>query len=95
MPKIPEFKSTEEESEFWDTHDATEYLVDTEEVEVVLVDNRPAVPVTIPLQPSVVAHLKIVAEREGIAYQTLLQSWIVARLEQEPCTLESPQANTP
>jgi len=26
MKKIPDFKNEEEEREFWDTHDSTEYL---------------------------------------------------------------------
>jgi hypothetical protein len=68
---------------------------DMREVDVNALDTRPDLPVTLALKPSVVAHLKIVAEREGIDYHTLLQSWIVARLEQEPWTLESPQADTP
>ena len=34
MKKIPDFKSIEEEAEFWDTHDSTEYLDWSEAVEV-------------------------------------------------------------
>jgi len=32
MAKIPEFKTLEEEQEFWQTHSAVDYLDDTEEV---------------------------------------------------------------
>ncbi|MGQ9628521.1 MAG: CopG family antitoxin [Anaerolineae bacterium] len=34
MAKIPEFKSYEEEAEFWATHDSTDYLDDMEPVEI-------------------------------------------------------------
>ena len=41
MAKIPEFKSEEEEIEFWDTHSLADYIDDTEEVDVRIIDKRP------------------------------------------------------
>lgn len=32
MAKTPDFKTEEEEAKFWDTHDSTNFLDDTEEV---------------------------------------------------------------
>jgi hypothetical protein len=34
--KIPEFKSIQEEAEFWDAHDMTEFLDEFEEVDDVV-----------------------------------------------------------
>lgn len=41
MAKIPEFKSEEEEIEFWDTHSLADYLGETEEVDLKIADKRP------------------------------------------------------
>ena len=41
MAKIPTFKNEEELREFWDTHDFTDYIDNTEEVDIKLVDKRP------------------------------------------------------
>lgn len=95
MAKWPEFKTQEEEAAFWDSHNPFDYVEAARPADAEALDRHPDLPVTLALKPSVLAHLKIVAERDGIDYQTLLQSWIVARLEQEPWTLESPQADTP
>ncbi|MBI2844226.1 MAG: hypothetical protein HYX78_12570 [Armatimonadetes bacterium] len=32
--KLPKFKNEEEEIEFWETHDATEYFDESDEVEI-------------------------------------------------------------
>ena len=38
---LPTFESEQEEAEFWDTHDSTDFVDDTEAVVVKLVDARP------------------------------------------------------
>jgi len=34
MSKLPKFATDQEEADFWDTHDSTQFLDDTEPVEV-------------------------------------------------------------
>jgi len=41
MSKLPKLATDQEESSFWDTHNSTEFLDDTEPVEVTFVDARP------------------------------------------------------
>ena len=41
MSKIPRFANEQEEADFWATHDATEYLNETEAEYAVFVDARP------------------------------------------------------
>lgn len=41
MPEILQFINEQEEAEFWATHDATEFLDETEPVNVAFVDARP------------------------------------------------------
>lgn len=39
--KIPKFKTVKEKIEFWDTHSLADYIDDTEEVNIKIVDKRP------------------------------------------------------
>ncbi|MDQ2806991.1 MAG: BrnA antitoxin family protein [Chloroflexota bacterium] len=55
MAKLPAFKSIEEESEFWDTHDATDYVEETVEVDICFVDARPDLPITVRLPRAAMA----------------------------------------
>ena len=81
MPKIPEFKTVLEESDFWDTHDATDYFDETVEVAVIFVDARPKkIPVSMRLDRAMVSKLKAIARQQGIGYQTLIRMWLLERL---------------
>jgi predicted DNA binding CopG/RHH family protein len=83
MRKLPKFNDERQESEFWDTHDSTEFFTDTEEVEVTFVDDRPKTLISIRFEPQVIEQLKILARRQGIGYQTLLRRWTIERLSSE------------
>ena len=81
MAKIPQFETEQEEAEFWDTHDATDYLDDTEPVDVEFVDARPRkVQISLRLAPTTITQLKAVARQRGIGYQTLIRLWILEQL---------------
>ena len=84
MAKIPEFKNEEEEAEFWDTHDSTDYLDQTEEVDVEFVGPRPRKTlISLRLDQETIDRLKRVAATHGIGYQTLMRIWIEERLVAE------------
>lgn len=83
MPRLPRFKDEKEEAEFWDKHDSTEYLEDTEPVDVVFVDARPKKQISLRMEPSVIEELKAIARTKGIGYQTLIRMWVMERLAQE------------
>jgi hypothetical protein len=40
MAEIPKFKNEDEEIEFWDTHSLGDYIDDTEEVDIRIIDKR-------------------------------------------------------
>ena len=84
MAKIPKFASEQEESDFWDTHDSTDYLDDTTPEDVIFVDARPnKTQISLRLEPDTIAKLKEVARRKGVGYQTLIRMWVMERLGQE------------
>jgi len=91
MPKIPQFASEQEEAEFWDTHDSTDYLEDTTEVEMVFVDGRPrAGLVAVRLDPAAVDRLIAIANSRNVGYRTLVADWIMERLAAEPVPDQAP-----
>lgn len=82
MAKLPQFTSDQEEAEFWDTHDSTEFLAETEPMEVQFVDRRPVKQqITIRLEPSAIVAIKKVASGKGIGYQTLIRMWVMEQLQ--------------
>ena len=84
MSKIPKFTTEQEEAEFWATHDSTEFLDDTEAVDVTFIDSRPPKKqIALRLDGETIDALKAVAARKGIGYQTLIRLWVNERLEQE------------
>ncbi len=84
MSKIPQFASEQEEAEFWATHNATEFLDETEAVNMTFVDARsPKKQISLRLDPEVIRQLKVVATNKGIGYQTLIRMWVMERLNQE------------
>jgi predicted DNA binding CopG/RHH family protein len=84
MSKIPKFVSEQEEAEFWAAHDSTEFLDETEAVDVTFIDSRPPKKqIALRLDGETIDALKAVASRKGIGYQTLIRLWVNERLEQE------------
>jgi len=87
MSRLPRFASEQEEAEFWASHDSTEYLGDTEPVDVTFVDARPPKKqISLRLDTDAIEELKAVAQRKGIGYQTLIRIWVMERLAQERAT---------
>ena len=82
--RIPEFRSTEEEAEFWETHDRTECEDEWEEVtDVEFV--RAYVPNSIVVQfdAQTVAALRERALARQIGITTLIRQWVADRLHAE------------
>ena len=85
MAKTPKFATLQEEADFWDTHDSTDYLDDTTEVDVTFVEARPRkTQISLRLDPQTITLLKTAAARRGVGYQTLIRMWVVERLNKEP-----------
>jgi len=84
MTRIPKFANDQEESEFWATHDATEFLDEIEPVDATFVDARPEpARISLPLDPEVIDNVKAIARDRGVDYKTLIGAWVKERLEKE------------
>ncbi len=94
MAKIPKFDTEEQEAEFWDTHDSTDFLEDTEEVVIEYVDARPKTLISLRLPSNTIEGLKALATRRGIGYQTMIRMWVMERLEEESRRASRPREAT-
>lgn len=79
--RIPEFASREEEAEWWDTHDITDYLDELKPVKVRFAKNL-SQGITIRLDPSTLAELRTRAHEKGIGPTTLARMWILEHLRE-------------
>ena len=80
--RIPEFKSREEEAEWWDTHDITDYLDELKPVKVRFAKNL-SEGINIRLDPETLAKLRQIAQEKGIGPTTLARMWILEHLREE------------
>lgn len=82
--KIPDFKSEDEERKFWATADSTEYI-DWPSAECKkLVQLKPSLrTISLRLPVSMIADLKMLANRRDVPYQSLLKVFLAERLERE------------
>jgi hypothetical protein len=79
--KIPDFRSREEEAEFWDTHDFTEFLDETRPVKL-RVSRRLSEGLTVRLDRRDREELERRATEQGIGPSTLVRMWIKDHLRQ-------------
>ena len=85
LKKIPKFKNEAEEAEFWATHDSTEY-VDWSKAFV-----NPSFPnlklstktITIRVTESLLASLKMLANKKDVPYQSLAKIFLDEKVREE------------
>jgi predicted DNA binding CopG/RHH family protein len=82
--EIPQFQSEEEEREFWQTHDTTEYMDWSEAEEVTFPNLKPTTrKISIRLPESMIDDLKVLANKRDVPYQSLLKIFLYERIESE------------
>jgi len=84
LKKIPKFRTEREEAEFWSTHDSTEYIDYSKAKRSLFPALKPSTEtISLRLPKSLLAHLKILANKRDIPYQTLLKSFLADRIDEE------------
>lgn len=80
--RIPEFKSYEEEANFWDTHDITDFEDETEDVEIIFALDKPKEEtLVVRLQKNLKEKLEKLAKRRGVSLSTLARILLTERLQ--------------
>jgi len=80
--RIPAFASIEEEAEFWDTHDTTDYEDEWKPVNVTSAKNL-SQGITIRFSPEALAKLRKEAHELGVGPTTLARMWVLERLRED------------
>jgi len=80
--KIPEFASIEEEAEFWDTHDITEFLDETVPVRLQARDPLEQI-LAVRLDFGELDALTRLAQAQGISPSVLVHLWIKEHLSKK------------
>lgn len=84
LKKIPEFKNEEEEREFWSTHDSTEYIDYSKAKKNFFPNLKPSLKtISIRLPETLLAHLKMLANKRDVPYQTLLKIYLAEKIKEE------------
>ena len=83
--QIPQFADRETEAAFWDSHDFADYWDALQPVSVTVSYNlSPAL--CIPLDAAALTQIQQLARAAGVSLDTLVQAWILERLEQSAAT---------
>jgi predicted DNA binding CopG/RHH family protein len=82
--QIPEFRSEEDERNFWAEHDSTEFI-DWQTAQRRRFPNlKPSLrTISLRLPVSMIEDLKVLANRRDVPYQSLLKVFLAERLERE------------
>ena len=81
---IPEFRSEDEEREFWANHDSTEFIDWHAAGHRKLPNLKPKLrTISLRLPVSMIEDLKILANRRDVPYQSLLKVFLAERLKKE------------
>ena len=77
IKKTPKFKSEQEEREFWETHDSSDY-VDWSKAESVSLPNlKPSTKtISLRLPEGLLDSIKIEANKRDMPYQSLIKAWL-------------------
>lgn len=81
VKSTPEFSSEEEERQFWETHDSTEYLDWRQAQQVVMPNLKPTTKtISIRLPVHLLDAIKAAANSRDVPYQSLIKVWLQEKL---------------
>jgi predicted DNA binding CopG/RHH family protein len=84
LQEVPKFKSEKEELEFWSTHDSADYLDYSKTKKALFSNLKPSTrTISIRLPESLIEHLKVLANKRDIPYQSLLKMFLIEKVEEE------------
>ena len=82
--RVPEFRSEDQEREFWATQDSTGYIDWSQAKRRKLANLKPSLrSISLRLPVSMIEDLKVLANKRDVPYQSLLKVFLAERLEQE------------
>jgi predicted DNA binding CopG/RHH family protein len=85
LRQIPQFKNEEEEREFWNTHDSTEYIDWSKAYQNITFSNlKPSTKtMTIRIPQMLLDNLKEIANKKDVPYQSLVKIFLDEKVKEE------------
>ena len=84
LKKLPKFKNEKEEFKFWSIHDSTEYIDYSKGKRGLFPNLKPSTrTISIRLPESLIEHLKVLANKRDVPYQSLLKMFLIEEVEEE------------
>lgn len=81
---VPEFRSEDEERQFWDDHDSTQFIDWRTARRHKFPNLKPTLrTISLRLPVSMIEDLKILANKRDVPYQSLLKVFLAERLKKE------------
>lgn len=88
--KIPEFKSENEEREFWDTHSALDYFDIKSAKNASFPGLKPSLKsISIRLPENLLEALKTLANKQDVPYQSLIKIFLSRQIEKEKASFRA------
>ena len=82
--QVPAFKNEDEERAFWATHDSTEFVEWAQAKRAIFPNLKPSTKtISLRLPESIIAALKLLANKRDVPYQSLLKVFLAEKVEQE------------
>jgi len=82
--KMPIFKTEDEERAFWATHDSTEFIDWSKAKPTVFPKLKPSTKtISLRLPESIIAALKVLANKRDVPYQSLLKIFLAEKVQEE------------
>ena len=83
VKKVPKFKTEQEEREFWEKHDSSDYVDWTKAESVSLSNLKPSTKtISLRLPEGLLDSIKIEANKRDIPYQSLIKAWLAEDVKQ-------------
>lgn len=82
--QTPRFKTEDEERKFWARHDSADYVDWGKAVRATFPNLKPSTTtISLRLPESLLADLKVLANKRDVPYQSLLKVFLTERIEEE------------
>jgi predicted DNA binding CopG/RHH family protein len=82
--KTPQFKSEQEEREFWETHDTTEYFDVNNPVKMSFPNLKPSTKsITLRMTVGMYDDLKILANKQDVPYQSMMKMFLAEKIKEQ------------
>jgi len=82
--QVPSFKNEDEERAFWAQHDSTEFVDWAQAKQTIFPKLKPSTrTISLRLPESVIAALKVLANKRDVPYQSLLKIFLAEKIAEE------------